>query len=548
MSSIRQQIMAATFVCVICLAWGGTVTTRDGKGYSGLVKFLDAEHLSISSAKGQMAKVALTNVVRASFEPPANANLLAQGGPAGRGIGLLATYHDRPNFKGRVIHRVDKHVEHNWGTRQAMHDLPQDYFTVRWTGELEAPATGEYTIFLEANDGGRVELGDQLKFGQWEALAGFRAHGVAKLEAGKRYPLTVEVFDNYGSAHARLLWSGPGLPKSPVPAQQLYPAVPGMKNSSGLLGAFFKNRFFYGDAILRADATVNFATGLQPPEGFPDKNYSARWTGQVEPSATGIHEFHVEADQGVRLWVDGRLLINSLGNRFLRTFTGEAPLNKGDRYNILLETVQRDTGQKLVFKWAHKGNGITGAKLHAVCLPPVNPPEGGDAPEDVQLIGVRSWGGSHIAQEVLSADDATVRFGLGQLPERMSLVNVARITFRPIPERHRDGIGPKRRGVLLRNGSFVEGELAFIKEGWLGLDTVLLGLKLYTMDEMLAVQVNELKDKPPFGTRFTVQLGNGTLLHARAFKPAEDKLIVDDPTVGELNIPLRMLEEIRRLP
>ena len=57
-----QRIGAGFLTLVACLALAGTVTTRDGKGYTGLVQFADAEHLSVGAVKGPKSKIALTNV------------------------------------------------------------------------------------------------------------------------------------------------------------------------------------------------------------------------------------------------------------------------------------------------------------------------------------------------------------------------------------------------------------------------------------------------------------------------------------------------------
>ena len=44
------------------------------------------------------------------------------------------------------------------------------------------------------------------------------------LQAGQRYPITIELVDDAGSAKFNLKWSGPSLPKSVIPGTQLYPS------------------------------------------------------------------------------------------------------------------------------------------------------------------------------------------------------------------------------------------------------------------------------------------------------------------------------------
>ena len=155
MEIFSKRLGLALLVLISCCALAGTVTTKDGQGFTGLVQFADAEHLSVGAAKGPRKLIALADVLAATFDPPLNSDQLTSGAPmAGKGRGLLAAYHDRPNFKGRVIYRLDETINHLWRSRQPEFDLPRDYFSVRWSGELEAPVTGEYTFTVIANAGG----------------------------------------------------------------------------------------------------------------------------------------------------------------------------------------------------------------------------------------------------------------------------------------------------------------------------------------------------------------------------------------------------------
>ena len=187
----------------LCCVQAGSVTPRNGQGYTGLVKVVDDEHLRVGPVKGPSKRIALKDVVTATFDVPVDPELFEAGAPkVGKGYGLLAAYHDRPNFKGRVIYRIDQTVNHQGRSRQPVFDLPRDYFSVRWSGELEPPVTGEYTFTLHANAGGKLTVGE-LALGRWEALSGFREVGKVSLKAGERVPFAFEFFDNYGAGSAR---------------------------------------------------------------------------------------------------------------------------------------------------------------------------------------------------------------------------------------------------------------------------------------------------------------------------------------------------------
>ena len=53
--------------------------------------------------------------------------------------------------------------------------------------------------------------------------------------------------------------------------------------------------------------------------------FSARWTGQVEATATGNFRFQTRSDDGVRLWINGSLVIDN--------WTSHTVANRRDRHD-----------------------------------------------------------------------------------------------------------------------------------------------------------------------------------------------------------------------
>jgi GH43 family beta-xylosidase len=76
----------------------------------------------------------------------------------------------------------------------------------------------------------------------------------------------------------------------------------------GLRGEYFVR---HGElAIERVDGTVDFAWGEEEPaEGVGADHFSVRWTGLVEVPEAGTYTFAATADDGVRLWVAGQLVL-----------------------------------------------------------------------------------------------------------------------------------------------------------------------------------------------------------------------------------------------
>ena len=125
----------------------------------------------------------------------------------------------------------------------------------------------------------------------------------------------------------------------------IYPsATPG---GTGLTGQYFTNssatysssaNFNPTNLILaRLDPTIDFVWGSSTAPITNAGYYSVRWTGQVEPEYSETYYFVANTDDGVRLWVNDQLVIDSWIRRSARDSIGTIPLQGGVRYNIRME-------------------------------------------------------------------------------------------------------------------------------------------------------------------------------------------------------------------
>src|SRR6185295_9467435 len=99
---------------------------------------------------------------------------------------------------------------------------------------------------------------------------------------------------------------------------QAPPTAPAPGTGTGLWGEYFDNFNFTGNKPVRTDATVDFqnfqVTAIGTPTGLPtgmtDHNtYVVRWQGLVEaPAGATSLTFYLRADDGSRLWIDGKLV------------------------------------------------------------------------------------------------------------------------------------------------------------------------------------------------------------------------------------------------
>jgi hypothetical protein len=81
--------------------------------------------------------------------------------------------------------------------------------------------------------------------------------------------------------------------------------------SNGLQGAYYAGHNFEHQLLTRWDATLNFDWHEhRPVAGVGAEQFSVRWTGWLVPPITGRYVRHLSSDDGIRPWVNERLLLD----------------------------------------------------------------------------------------------------------------------------------------------------------------------------------------------------------------------------------------------
>jgi len=108
-------------------------------------------------------------------------------------------------------------------------------------------------------------------------------------------------------------------------------------------------------AATRVDATVNFNWGTAAPAaGVTADNFSARWTGRVEAPVSGNYRFTTVSSDGIRLWVNGQLVINNWTDHGTTTNTSASiALTAGVRYTVTLEYYERTGSAIARLQWSY---------------------------------------------------------------------------------------------------------------------------------------------------------------------------------------------------
>jgi fibronectin type 3 domain-containing protein len=267
------------------------------------------------------------------------------------GTGLAGTFCDNVDFTGKTTLRKDATVNFNWGTGIPASGIAADSFSVRWMGQIQAIESGDYTFQIYSDEGVRLWINGQLVIDDWAGHAAkYDTSPSVTLTAGQKYDLKLEYFDNTGAATIKLYWKRPGQTAySIVPQSELYsPNALG----NGLRANYFDNIDFTGTTVSRIVPTVNFNWGTgSPATGIAADTFSARFTGQIRAVETGTYAFRTNSDDGVRLWVNGQLIIDDWTDHPAKYDTGTIALEAGLWYDIKVEYKENTGAAVMQLSW-----------------------------------------------------------------------------------------------------------------------------------------------------------------------------------------------------
>jgi chitodextrinase len=270
------------------------------------------------------------------------------------GAGWAGAYFANATLSGSPIGRLDATVNFSWGSAAPMAGIPVDHFSVRWTGQLTPATSGTYTFYTQTDDGARLYVNDTLLINGWAGGPSNRSATMA-LTKGTAYNVRMEYYDVTGTATAQLLWSGPSVTKAAIPASVM------KSSSAGLIASFFTTTNLVGTpSVVRLDNTVNNTWGTGSPDSrIPSDNFSARWSGKITPPTTGTYTFYTDSIGGVRLTINGQLIINNWTLHALTTNTGTIALTAGTSYTILLEYQVGTGSAEAKLSWSNGSFGKT---------------------------------------------------------------------------------------------------------------------------------------------------------------------------------------------
>ena len=156
------------------------------------------------------------------------------------------------------------------------------------------------------------------------------------LESGKSYYWRIDEFDG-AATHTGNVWS-------------FTTAVPG----GGVRAEYFRGTDLNNHVLTRIDPQINFnwPQDIPPDDELGAGSYSVRWTGEIEAAFTENYIFYTNSADGVRLWVDGRQLVDNWTDHDNTENSGRIDLMAGNVYSLQMEYYESGNGAVAELLWS----------------------------------------------------------------------------------------------------------------------------------------------------------------------------------------------------
>jgi PKD repeat protein len=147
--------------------------------------------------------------------------------------------------------------------------------------------------------------------------------------------------------------------------------------SPGLEGVYYDNIDLTNDVLTRIDPLIDFDWGSGSPDPSIGANtFSVRWTGLIEPLYDETYTIYTVSDDGIRVWIDGQLVVDSWVDQAPTEHSGTITLQSGQRYDIVIEYYENAGGAvaRLLWSSASQPKAVVAASQLFPPLPPNEPP------------------------------------------------------------------------------------------------------------------------------------------------------------------------------
>ncbi len=184
----------------------------------------------------------------------------------------------------------------NWGQGSPAPGIIQnDHFSARWETAAHFDP-GRYRFTVKSDDGVRLWVGSQLVIDEWHDASNQTYTADFDVTTTGSMTIIIDYYENRGDASISTSWE----------------RISGVAQTGSTKAEYFNNMYLEGQpALVRYENEINHNWGLGSPAPgvINSDHFSARYTRSLNLPA-GYYRFTAKADDGIRLWINGQLVID----------------------------------------------------------------------------------------------------------------------------------------------------------------------------------------------------------------------------------------------
>lgn len=127
--------------------------------------------------------------------------------------------------------------------------------------------------------------------------------------------------------------------------------------AQGIRAEYFNNKELRGVPIMRRiDSSIAFRWGGgSPAEGFGEDHFSVRWTARLKTPVAGLYEITAASDDGIRVIVDGKVILDHWSDHAVEARTAKIPLEAEKYYDLTVEYYENGGDAVALLGWTKPG-------------------------------------------------------------------------------------------------------------------------------------------------------------------------------------------------
>ncbi|MEL6625392.1 MAG: LamG-like jellyroll fold domain-containing protein [Bacteroidota bacterium] len=146
--------------------------------------------------------------------------------------------------------------------------------------------------------------------------------------------------------------------EAPYIDRSFWVAPAGSATGTGLTGTYYSNANLTGQLTSRVDPNIDFYWNTDRPiNGMGYNSYSVEWEGLIESPTSSPVTFTTNTDDGVRLWVNGNLIIDQWQDQSATIYSATVTLPAWSKVEIKMEYYENRGLSVAQLKWDAQGNG-----------------------------------------------------------------------------------------------------------------------------------------------------------------------------------------------